>query len=87
MRIDYSKKFLKKLEKSDKIIRKMVFEKVSLYINDKFHPLLNNHTLHGEYEGCRSINITGDYRAIFRENKNRDIILFLLLGTHGELYE
>lgn len=87
MRIDYSKKFLKKLEKSEKNIRRMVFERVGLLIEDKFHPLLNNHILHGKYEGHRSINITGDCRAIFREDKNGDVIIFLFLGTHGELYK
>ena len=87
MLIRYSKDFSKKYNNvGDKIVE-AVDKRISLFVEDKFHPLLNNHILHGEFEGCRSINITGDYRIIFRENKNGDIIFFLLLGTHGELYK
>lgn len=43
-----------------------------------------NHKLQGYYEGCRSINVTGDYRAIFVEEV--DSIKFLRIGTHVELY-
>ena len=51
-----------------------------------FNPLLNNHYLGGEYEGCRSINITGDIRAIFYIKQNSDVV-FINIGSHSELYE
>ena len=50
-----------------------------------FHPLLNNHSLGGEYNGCRSINITGDIRAIFYVKT--DVVVFINIGSHPELYE
>jgi len=48
------------------------------------HPLLNNHDVSKVYTGCRSINITGDYRAIFQDEG--EIVIFITIGTHSELY-
>ena len=53
---------------------------------DKYSTLLNNHSLTGKYTGCKSINITGDWRAIFEEI-NDNIIYFVELGTHSQLYK
>ena len=45
---------------------------------------LNNHILSGKWSGYRSINITGDWRAIFRETETG--VYFIVLGTHSQLY-
>ncbi|KAK3605058.1 hypothetical protein CHS0354_000724 [Potamilus streckersoni] len=37
------------------------------YEQNPFATELRNHALRGEYEGFRSIDVTGDYRIIFRE--------------------
>ena len=87
MQIRFSKDFSKKYDRVSEKIRESVSKRIGIFIKNKFHPLLNNHALRGEYEGCRSINITGDHRAIFKEDENSNLTLFLLLGTHGELYE
>jgi len=47
------------------------------------HPLLNNHPLDGIWIGCRSINITGDFRAVYEELGN-DNFEFVAIGTHSE---
>jgi addiction module RelE/StbE family toxin len=49
---------------------------------------LDNHPLKDPWNGCRSIDITGDYRAIYEElNKGDDVIAyFITIGTHQELY-
>ena len=65
-------------------IRQKYKERRSIFIENKFHPVLDNHSLTGKYEGCRSIDITGNYRAIFREDN--DSIIFLAVGTHPQLY-
>ena len=87
MRIDYSKKFIKQLKKSSVVIKKKFRERLALFIQNKKDPILNNHKLKGKFKEFRSINITGDYRAIFQEMENGDIVIFLLIGTHSELYE
>ncbi|MFH1192383.1 MAG: hypothetical protein V1655_02815 [bacterium] len=46
---------------------------------------LNNHPLSGKLNGLRSINVSGDCRAIFEE-KLEDII-FIAIGTHSQLYK
>lgn len=66
--------------------QKKTDERIRLFQKNSFHPLLDNHALHHPYEGCRSINITGDLRAIFREIPP-NFIHFIITGTHAELYE
>lgn len=61
-------------------------ERRNLFLESPFHPLLNNHGLQGEYQGCRSINITGNLRAIYEEIDS-NTVHFIALGTHSELYE
>ena len=60
-------------------------ERIRLFQKDMFEPILNNHSLEGEWLGCRSINITGDIRAVFEELSTNHI-QFLAIGTHSELY-
>ena len=56
-----------------------------LFVTNPFHPLLNNHSLHEPYAGCRSINVTGNYRAIFYHESD-DAVRFIEIGTHHELF-
>lgn len=89
-RVEYSKKFDKQLWKAPAQIQKAFKEKYTLFLLDYYHWQLNNHQLTGKYTGCRSINITGDWRAIFSEYQDKDgglIIFFLFLGTHSQLYK
>lgn len=86
-RIDYSKSFIKNLRKSPLKIRKAFQERLRIFIDDKFHPFLNNHALMGEYQGYRSINVTGDWRAIFQEFEGGELIYFDILDTHSNLYK
>lgn len=77
--------FEKRYGKLPKNVRERFKERRNLLIKQPFHPLLNNHALSAKWDGCRSINITGDYRAIYRE-ESRGIVRFLAIGTHPELY-
>lgn len=75
------KKHYKKLTESQK--RKFK-ERRNLFIQDEFHPTLNNHPLRGKYQGYRSINVTGDLRAIFK--REGDNVIFVAIDTHSNLY-
>jgi addiction module RelE/StbE family toxin len=77
----FKKAYLKLPEK----IKKSVNSKLMFFSKDSSESSLNNHPLSGKYRGYRSINITGDYRAIYREIKE-DEVIFVKLGTHSELY-
>lgn len=79
---DFEKAYLK-LHWNDRI---RLHERIRLFSQDAFHPLLNNHALHGKFHGYRSINIGGNLRAIYRE-LNSDTAHFIEIGTHNRLYK
>jgi len=81
----YSKRFQKNYKKLQLALRQKFKDRRNLFLTDPFNPLLDNHSLHGKYDGCRSINITGDYRAIYY-HETENIVRFIAIGTHPELY-
>ncbi|MBI3442446.1 MAG: type II toxin-antitoxin system mRNA interferase toxin, RelE/StbE family [Candidatus Sungbacteria bacterium] len=86
MRAIFHKRFQKRYEKLRRGEKHSTQERIRLFYESPFHPLLDNHALQGEYKGYRSINVTGDLRAIYEEI-NSDTVHFTKLGTHPELYE
>jgi addiction module RelE/StbE family toxin len=86
MKIEYSQKFLKKLKKGPEKIKEFFYERLELFEIDKNNPLLNIHSLSGKYKGCESINITGNWRAIFISEDNYKKVTFYFIGTHSKLY-
>jgi len=86
MRIDYSKRFLKRLQKCPSGIIGAFQERLKIFIEDKYHPLLNNHALTGQWRGYRSINITGDWRAVYQDREGGAAVYFTAIGTHSQLY-
>lgn len=86
MRILFHRDFRKRYKKLRQGERRKADDRIRLFEVEHLHPLLNNHALHDPYEGCRSINITGDIRAVYEEI-GADTVHFIVLGTHAELYE
>ena len=86
MKPEYQKNFRKQFDKLPLKIQDKFGERLDMFLQNQFHSLLNNHSLTGEYEGCRSINITGNIRAIFYLKTESDIV-FINIGSHPELYE
>jgi addiction module RelE/StbE family toxin len=84
MRIDYHRHFEKQYRKLPPKTQEKIDRKLVLFADDPFNYELNNHALTGKYSGCRSINITGDIRAIYEING--DNVIFSFIGTHHELY-
>jgi addiction module RelE/StbE family toxin len=87
MKAKFSRKFAKRYNKIPKKIRIAFDNRLEIFINDKFHPQLNNHSLVGKYRGHRSINVTGDWRAIFIEIGGGKIAYFVTIDTHSNLYK
>lgn len=85
MKVSFQKSFNKQFEKLPDKIKNKVKERIKLFIIDSFNIQLNNHPLKGEYFNYRSINITGDLRAIYKY-LNEDECVFVALGTHSQLY-
>lgn len=86
-RIEYSRVFIKTFKKAPLKIQFAFKNRLELFLTDKFHPILNNHALAGRYVNYRSINVSGDWRAIFREFDGGKSIYFDLIGTHSQLYK
>lgn len=89
MLIKFEKKFNKQYQKADLKIKTAFKARLKLFKDNPLNPLLDNHLLIGNYLGKRSINITGDWRAIFSESKDEEgeeYIIFHFLGTHSQLY-
>lgn len=85
MNVAFSKNFIKRAQKLPRPVQKSVHLKISLFIENPNHPSLRNHALRGAYKEYRSINITGDVRALYRTLSD-DEIVFDDIGTHAQLY-
>ena len=83
-RVEFSPIFTNKLETVPLKIKIAFRETLVIFLEDQYHLSLHNHKLTEEYAGIRSINVTGDWRALYREETER--IIFIELGTHKELY-
>lgn len=84
MRIARTARFAKQFQKLPNWLQERAVERAALLLEDPFHPLLHTHGLKGNYQGYRSINVTGDYRIIYQEE--RDTYRLIAIGTHHELY-
>lgn len=87
MRIEYSRYFIKTIKKAPSIVQEAFRNKLVKFIENRHDQILNSHVLSGKLKGCRSINITGDWRAIFEEYENGDVVFFVMIGTHSQLYK
>ncbi|MBI3955810.1 HAD-IA family hydrolase [Candidatus Gottesmanbacteria bacterium] len=83
MDVRYDRNFRKQYEKADKKIRSAFTDRLRLFRENRRHPLLHNHLLTGEYQGYRSINVTGDWRALFIEKQS---VEGEVMGELGSLY-
>lgn len=85
MIVIYSKKFQREYKKLPPKLQKQFKQRRNLFLANAFDLILNNHPLHDPYTDCRSINVTGDYRAIFYI-ENQNVIHFIAIGTHHNLF-
>ncbi len=78
------KKFSKEFKKLLRVVQEKFEQKIGIFVIDQYSVGFNNHGLKRKYNGCRSIDITGDYRAIYYINNS--IAIFIHIGTHHQLY-
>ena len=84
--INFKKIFIKKFKKLSPKIRSKFNENLKIFEVDFYNPALNNHALNGKYLNCRSINATGDIRAIYKMQAN-NVALFVYIDNHSNLYK
>lgn len=87
MKVFFHKYFQKRYAKFPRKIKDKFDIQLELFYEDIHDERLNNHELHGKYAHHGSINITGDIRAVYRKTGIRmNDVIFVDIGTHGELY-
>ncbi len=84
--IRFHKNFEKQYGKLSKKDKKKVKERIGIFMEDPYNPILNNHSLKGKYTDYRSINITGDLRAIYKF-LSEDECIFICIDIHSNLYK
>lgn len=85
MNIQTTKSFDKQYSKLNVKIKKQFRNRIELFSTNPFDISLSNHALKGKYLGYRSIDISGDVRALYTV-KGDIIIVFGFIGTHSQLY-
>jgi len=85
MKVLTHKKFDKTFKKVPNSLRKNFAKQIDLLKTNPSDKRLNNHPLSGEYLGCRSIDVGGDWRVIY-EQINQTTIRLLIIGTHSQQY-
>lgn len=84
MHVDFHKNFKKSYSKLPSKLQTQFDVRLALYLEDRTSPILNIHKLHGKEAGFYSLNVTSDYRAVYKLTE--DTIIFYKIGTHSELY-
>lgn len=85
MSVRFSRRFAKDYQRSPQKIKQKFNQRLTIFIDEPHAACLNNHSLTGQWRGYRSINVTGDWRAIFIET-DAGLVIFAALGTHSQIY-
>ena len=80
-----SKQFEKSFSRLPKKIKNKTIKQFEIFVIDPMDDRLNNHSLSGKWSEYRSINITGDIRAIYLM-VDSGVVRFVDIGSHSKLY-
>ena len=83
--IHHDRVFERQLRKLSQELQGKLAERLNLLIRDASNPLLNDHKLGPPFESYRSVNITGDYRLVYKRIE-KDTYYLRAIGTHHQLY-
>ncbi len=84
MQISYSRHFIKYAKRLNPELRKKIQSRINIFSKNPLDPVLRNHALKSKYKDYRSIDITGDIRALYLQRENE--VIFDVIGTHSQLY-
>lgn len=85
MIIETTKRFDKQYSKLNIKTKNAFKTRIETFKNNPFDTKLRNHALKGKYLGYRSIDITGDIRALYTV-KGDLVIIFGFICSHSQLY-
>lgn len=81
-----SKRFEKEFAKLPKGVKTKAIGAFEKFVKNPKDASLHGHALAGKWKGHYSVNITGDIRAIYVFVR-ADLVRFIAIGSHSELYE
>jgi len=89
----YEIKRTSKFKKDYKIIKKRKYN-LKFFIEvlevlesgGKLAPKYKDHSLTGEYSGCRECHITPDWLLIYRLHEDKLILVLTRIGAHSDLF-
>lgn len=84
MKLSYSKNFIKQSKKLEPALRVQLVRRILWFQANPLDPRLRNHRLPGPYKAYRSIDVSGDYRALYLCRD--DEAIFDIVGSHSQLY-
>ncbi|PIR46485.1 MAG: hypothetical protein COV07_04070 [Candidatus Vogelbacteria bacterium CG10_big_fil_rev_8_21_14_0_10_45_14] len=82
--VHYHRNFKKQFKRLSRNLQDKFGIRLAVFLSEPYSMELNNHLLAGEWRGHRSIDITGDIRAVYRVEN--EINLFVAIGSHNQLY-
>jgi len=90
MQIKRHKRFTKAFIELHSKVADKVIETITIFSENPFDIRLRNHALQWKrYQGFRSLDVTGDYRIIFKElsDGTYELIELVDVWTHSQLYK
>lgn len=85
MRVRFHKRFVKDYDRLGSKVRRTFESRLQIFCANPYQAELSNHPLKGKWRGYRSINISGDLRAVYKEVNDEEVI-FITIGSHSQLY-
>ena len=85
MTVRFLPRFQKQYLKLPPKIQSQFQQRLALFLIDSTSLQLRVHPLKGRFVGYWSLNVTGDFRALFYY-EDRIAVVFALIGTHSQLY-
>lgn len=84
-KVQYKKSFEKQFKKLTEKQKQEFYKRLKILLESPRTPSLRYHSLKGKYTWFKSINISGDIRAVLKEQWDT-LIIFYMIDTHSELY-
>lgn len=88
--VEYTKAFLKSWERYNRAGRHNMNDVVIvmelIFANKSLPPEYLDHELKGDWMGTRELHVGGDFLLLYSINEKQNLVIFVDLGTHSELF-
>lgn len=88
--VQRTRRFEKRFKKLNSKLQRKFIAKLTLFLDDEYHPSLDTHELKGNRKGDFAFSLTGDVRAVYQkksaQGKSFIVFTFIDVGTHNVVY-